>query len=123
MFYLYHKLNWKIIAIRTLWLRRFMVPNPPPHPQFMYAVMGRVLSNRGSIICQSQHNRINSERYWHKSEVINNTTHYLGKTYRKVTYLLVSLEKDLINKEIVDFSSGKMVFLDPVFRLWLLASF
>jgi uncharacterized protein len=36
---------------------------------------------------------------------------------------VTKIKKALINKEIVDFSSGKMVFLDPVFRLWLLASF
>jgi uncharacterized protein len=36
---------------------------------------------------------------------------------------VTKIKKTLINKEIVDLSSGKMVFLDPVFRLWLLAAF
>lgn len=36
---------------------------------------------------------------------------------------VTKLKKTLINKEIIDFSSGKIVFLDPVFRLWLLTAF
>jgi uncharacterized protein len=36
---------------------------------------------------------------------------------------VTKIKKALISKEIVDLSSDKMVFLDPVFRLWLLASF
>jgi AAA+ ATPase superfamily predicted ATPase len=36
---------------------------------------------------------------------------------------VTKIKKTLINKEIIDFSSGKIIFLDPVFRLWLLTSF
>jgi hypothetical protein len=36
---------------------------------------------------------------------------------------LTKIKKTLINKEIIDFSSGKIVFPDPVFRLWLLRAF
>lgn len=36
---------------------------------------------------------------------------------------VTKIKKTLINKEIIDFSSGKIVFLDPVFRLWLLTAF
>lgn len=36
---------------------------------------------------------------------------------------VTKIKKALINKEIVDLSSSKMVFLDPVFRLWLLTAF